>query len=61
LGDNEMFRIGERNHTVLKKMLWKNNVLLKAEDIGGTNSRTVYFEILTGQVVISGNGVKREL
>jgi len=56
-----MFRIGERNHTVLKKMLWKNNVLLKAEDIGGTNSRTVYFEILTGQVVISGNGVKREL
>ncbi|MCP4689707.1 MAG: chemotaxis protein CheD [Desulfobacterales bacterium] len=61
LGKNEMFKIGERNHTVLKKLLWKNNILLEKEDVGGTASRTVHFDITTGQTVISSNGIKREL
>ena len=61
LGKNEMFKIGERNHTVLKKLLWKNNVLLESEDIGGTASRTVHFDVATGQTVISSNGQKRNL
>lgn len=61
LGKNEMFKIGERNYTVLKKLLWKNNILLEAEDIGGTASRTVHFSIATGQTLISSNGQKREL
>lgn len=60
LGNNEMFKIGDRNYTVLKKLLWKNNVLLSSEDVGGTASRTVYFDITTGQVIISTSG-KREL
>ena len=60
LGDNEMFKIGDRNYTVLKKLLWKNNILLSSEDIGGTASRTVYFDITTGKVEISTSG-KREL
>jgi chemotaxis protein CheD len=61
LGKNEMFKIGERNYTVLKKLLWKNNVLLEKEDVGGTSSRTVHFDVATGQTVISSNGSKREL
>ena len=61
LGKNEMFKIGERNYTVLKKLLWKNNILLETEDIGGTASRTVHFNITTGQTIISSNGQKREL
>ena len=61
LGKNEMFKIGVRNHTVLKKLLWKNNVLLESEDVGGTASRTVHFELATGQTVISSNGQKRNL
>ncbi|MBI5590574.1 MAG: chemotaxis protein CheD [Deltaproteobacteria bacterium] len=61
LGNSEMFQIGERNHTILKKLLWKNNILLEAEDVGGVASRTVYFNISTGQVIISSKGVKREL
>ncbi len=60
LGNNEMFKIGDRNYTILKKLLWKNNVLLKSEDVGGTASRTVHFDITTGQVMISTSG-KREL
>ncbi len=58
LGNNEMFRIGERNYTVLKKLLWKNNVLLKSEDVGGTASRTVHFDISSGQVIVSTSGMR---
>ena len=61
LGKNEMFKIGERNYTVLKKLLWKNNILLESEDIGGAQSRTVHFNIADGQTIISSNGQKREL
>ncbi len=61
LGKNEMFKIGERNYTVLKKLLWKNNILLETEDVGGTASRTVHLDLATGQTVISSNGKKRNL
>lgn len=53
VGENEMFKIGERNYSVLKKILWKNNVLLESEDVGGTANRTVHFDVATGQVTIS--------
>lgn len=58
LGKNEMFKIGERNYLVLKKLLWKNNILIESESIGGTNGRTVYFDVSTGQVDIISNGKK---
>jgi len=61
LGKNEMFKIGERNYTVLKKLLWKNNILLETEDVGGTASRTLHFDISTGQTVVTINGAKRNL
>jgi chemotaxis protein CheD len=60
LGNNEMFKIGKRNYTVLKKLLWKNNVLLKAEDIGGSASRTVHMDLATGQTTITSRGERRE-
>lgn len=56
IGKNEMFKIGERNYLVLKKLLWKNNVLLSADDVGGSKSRTIHFNISTGQVLLSRNG-----
>ena len=61
LGQGEMFKIGERNYTVLKKLLWKNNVLIETEDVGGSKSRTVNFDLSTGRTVISSGGKKWEL
>lgn len=61
LGKNEMFKIGQRNYTVLKKLLWRNSVLLESEDVGGDRSRTVYFDLSTGRTIISRNGEKWEL
>jgi chemotaxis protein CheD len=58
---NELFKIGERNYTILRKLLWKNSILLQAEDIGGTISRTVFFEISSGRTVIASNGNERLL
>ncbi|HHC24658.1 MAG TPA: chemotaxis protein CheD [Desulfobacterales bacterium] len=53
VGENEMFKIGERNYSVLKKILWKNSVLLESEDVGGVANRTVHFDLITGEVKIS--------
>ena len=61
LGNNEMFKIGSRNYTVLKKLLWKNGIMLAAEDVGGTISRTVSMDLSAGRIIISSNGKKREL
>ncbi len=61
MGDNEIFKIGQRNYTVLKKILWKNKVLLQADDVGGTLSRTVHFDIKTGQTVIRNGQREWEL
>ncbi|VBB42507.1 putative chemoreceptor glutamine deamidase CheD [uncultured Desulfatiglans sp.] len=61
LGGDQIFKIGERNYIVLKKLLWKNNILLRGEDIGGTVSRTVHFDLFSGETIISSNGMKRVL
>ncbi len=50
---NKFFNIGERNHIAIRKILWKNNILIKNEDIGGTKSRTVKLFIDSGKVVVS--------
>jgi chemotaxis protein CheD len=59
--DQGLFEIGKRNYTVLRRMLWKTNVLVSAEDVGGAKSRTVSIEVATGRCVIRSGGVEQEL
>lgn len=61
LDENNLFRIGERNYTVMRKILWKNDILLCAEDVGGTISRTVYLKIDDGRTIVKSGGKEREL
>ena len=61
LDEQGTFKIGERNYTVLRRILWKNNVLIAAEDVGGTISRTMSIEMGTGRVIIKSRGRKVEL
>ncbi len=56
MGNEEMFKIGDRNFTVLRKLLWKNNVMLKSKDVGGNRSRTLHFDLSTGVTTISSKG-----
>ena len=60
LDQEGLFNIGMRNYTVLRKMFWKNNVMVDYEDVGGTCNRTLKLEIANGAAAlrISGVGVK---
>lgn len=46
------FNIGSRNYKVIKKFLEKNSIRIIAENVGGTNSRTVFLYIESGEVAI---------
>lgn len=53
-----IFNIGKRNYMVLRKMFWKNKVLVTKEDVGGSVNRTISLDVGTGQVrlKVSGKG-----
>jgi chemotaxis protein CheD len=59
--DNGLFRIGERNHLVLRRMLWKNGILIADEDVGGTATRTLTLEMATGRTTVKTGGTTRVL
>ncbi len=61
LDSKGLFRIGERNYAVFRKILWKNSLLIKGEDVGGNISRTIRLEIATGRFIIKSCGAEREL
>ena len=61
LDEKGYFKIGERNFTVLRKLLWKNNILIDKEDIGGFQSRTVSISVGTGRVIVKSDGKETEL
>lgn len=61
LDEKGLFNIGERNHTVARKILWKNDILIKAEDVGGSKSRTIFLDIATGITRMKSGGVTVEL
>ena len=59
--DKGMFDIGKRNYTILRKLFWKNKVMIEAEDVGGSISRTVRLFIADGKVSISSQGLEKFL
>jgi chemotaxis protein CheD len=61
MDDKGLFNIGERNNTVVKKMLWKNNILISGEEVGGDIPRTLSLELATGKTFLKASGVEREL
>jgi chemotaxis protein CheD len=50
---NQRFNIGKRNILTIKKILWKYNLAVVAEEVGGHISRTVDIDAGTGRVTIS--------
>ncbi|MDQ3000944.1 MAG: chemotaxis protein CheD [Fibrobacterota bacterium] len=61
MDDKGIFNIGERNNTVVRKMLWKNNILISGEDVGGSVPRTMSLDLATGKTVLKMNGGEREI
>jgi len=61
LDKTRMFRIGERNYAVTRKILWKNNLLISSEEVGGSKSRTLMLYMGTGKTTIKNKGLEVEL
>jgi len=61
LGKEETFRIGQRNYTILRKFLWKNNILIEKEDVGGSKARTLYLYLKDGRTTVKSEGKEVEL
>ena len=59
--NDNLFQIGKRNVIILRKLLWKNSLLVKSYDVGGRNSRTMFLEIGTGKVTIKSGGQMKNL
>ncbi|RMG43644.1 MAG: chemotaxis protein CheD [Candidatus Dadabacteria bacterium] len=51
-----VFQIGKKNVTVLRKILWKNNLLIKAHDLEKDFARTISLNVGTGEVLLRAKG-----
>ncbi len=61
LDDNGTFNIGKRNYVMLRKIFWKNGILIDAENVGGSISRTLRLSVSTGRVTIKNRAEEVEL
>ena len=59
LDQKGFFNIGKRNYMALKKIFWKNNVLIDYENVGGNSNRTIKLTVKDDSVwlKVSGKGV----
>jgi len=56
LDQQGFFNIGKRNYMALKKMFFKNKVMITRQDVGGNVNRTVRIEIATGDIYVKTSG-----
>lgn len=56
-GQEDRFQIGKRNFIALRQLLWKNGVMLQANETGGLGaSRTMWLDVGSGAVGLKVNG-----
>ncbi|SHG15496.1 chemotaxis protein CheD [Fodinibius roseus] len=55
---DDYFKIGKRNFTVFRKLLWKNGFMIANQDVGGTISRTMAIRMSDGIVTINKKPIK---
>lgn len=56
LDQKGFFNIGKRNHMAVRKIFWKNRVMVHHEDVGGNVNRTVKLEIGSGNTWLKISG-----
>jgi chemotaxis protein CheD len=61
IGDKGLFSIGRRNHTAIRKLLWQHGLLLSAEQVGGSEPRTLYLAVADGATTIKSRGLSTSL
>ncbi len=61
LDENGTFNIGKRNYIMLRKIFWKNGILIDKEDVGGSISRTLRLRCNEGRLTLKTRDGEREL
>ena len=56
LDENGVFNIGKRNYVAMRKIFWRNNVVVAAEHVGGMVNRTVRLDMESGRVLLKVAG-----
>lgn len=58
LDQQGFFNIGKRNHMAMRKIFWKNKVMVSHEDVGGNVNRTIKLSVGDGscRLKVSGKG-----
>ncbi len=57
-----MLNVARRNTLAARNLLWRNGVLIRKEDVGGTRARTVSLSLASGRILISTAGeIRRQL
>lgn len=56
LDQKGFFNIGKRNYMALKKIFFKNRVMIDKEEVGGNVNRTVRLDIGNGDVFVKTSG-----
>lgn len=55
------FRVGKRNLAVARRVLWKNDILIRGEDVGSSRPRTLHLDMQTGVTTVRSDGAWRSL
>ncbi len=57
----DFFAIGKRNFGMLRKLFWKNGIIISGQDVGGNIARTMYLDVSDGRVWLTSNGREWDL
>jgi len=60
MDERGVFNIGKRNQLAMRKALWKAGLMIHAEDVGGSGSRTVRLDLATGTFWIRTMGAAEQ-
>ena len=53
IDDSGFFNIGKKNLAFLRKLFWKNGIMIDKEHVEGNFSRTVRLKLMDGEVKLS--------
>ena len=56
LDDASFFDIGRRNHAAVRKVLWREGLLIAGESVGGRDPRTLYLAVADGTLTLRSAG-----
>ena len=59
--ERDHFEIGKRNLLMARQLFWHNSVLIRGQDVGGNESRTMSLHVGSGEVVIRKPGSSTQL